>query len=1324
MCGIAGFYNTGRRADGVLAAMLESMKHRGPDAEGAWTDPSGRCILGHRRLSIIDTSDAGRQPMTSSNGRWVISFNGEIYNFRELSSVVSAAGMPPRGRTDTEVLANAVALWGPDAMSRLDGMFAFAAFDTLSGRLILARDAFGEKPLYYTELSGGGLAFASELQALENVPSFDGEVSVDAIAELLMFQYIGAPRTIYRHVHKLPPGHSLVVDPDRPPRLERHFRFAPGEKGFTDQPLHELVDELEALLVKSVQRRLISDVPLGAFLSGGVDSSTVCAIVRRKLDLPLQTFSIGFARFADSEHDAARTFARHLGTEHFDRILSPSVGDFLRKFGQLVDEPNADSSCLPTYVLSEFARQRVTVAVSGDGGDELFAGYGRYFTTIDESVAIQDSRWRPGPAYYSDRILVFTEPFVRELMGDIPQATAAHLGRLRSEVDQAGVPLICRLRRTDVENYMPGAVLPKVDRMSMRHSLEVRTPFLNVELARFAERLPPEMLYSKGKGKILLRELAYRYLPREMIDAPKKGFGLPMSRWAKRELLKAAGELLESDDSRLRSALGADAIARFVKRQRTGEGFAIYQVWALAALESWLRHHPAKVSDLSRYVAEARQRYRAPRLRTLRLAPDLFASYATEDCGEKGKLSEAERKELTGVLSRLFLHNIEHPHRWQIERTECLEQFELPSWGQSAAPRELEEIRSRLTGAWLLLPDVEAARNLDYFEFRKFSAFGVKTLVFLDPYRYDRPLVQISLRERSGWRKWHSALKLMPHAVGWVTLLRRLKSFARKRLLGPRDHIYVSSVMPRLPALNDVELVGRFMMFEGLRQLPPVPASHVDIAARGRGRYSVWSQRCVFSPTERNRLFTRPYWVVERSPTTDEYLEFVPVSSAKATLNIPRFCAALHSLVRSTDASRGPSGPLCPGDRVVLVTHALPPGGAERQWCYLAQALKSRGFRVSFIVFAELRGEAAHYLPLLRAADIEPIELGSSSLVETLRHLPSGAIANEILSVDSNPAGVTPALLASTIASIKPKAVFAQLDIGNLIGGVAALLADVPTTVFSFRNYNPTRFPYLNISWFHPVYQELCRSSRVLLTGNSRAGNRDYAQWLGVPEERIAWIPNAIDPGEFAPQAEDEEQRLRSEFGFERATPIILGVFRLSEEKRPFVFVELCARLIKAFPDARAVIVGVGHLAGPLGERIRSAGMTGKITLLGRRSDVLKIMQISSLLLLTSSHEGMPNVVMEAQAVGLPVVATNVGGVSDCCVHEQTALLAEVDDVERLFEHCSRLLNDRTFAREMGRRSAALMRDSYSKTAMAGRFLGLVNADLDDRRDRLARQFA
>jgi asparagine synthetase B (glutamine-hydrolysing) len=388
-----------------------------------------------------------------------------------------------------------------------------------------------------------------------------------------------------------------VSYPGQAAKIGQYFRFRPGASGFDDRPLDELADELEDILVRSLRRRLIADVPLGAFLSGGVDSSTVCALIRRKLGVPLKTYSIGFADAPESEHRTARQFATHLGTDHHEKIVAPQASEFLRGIGRVLDEPNADSSCLPTYLLSAFARESVTVALSGDGGDEMFGGYGRYFQTVDEGASNGNGSggWDPGKAYYSNRILVSTEEHLVELFGGVPAGAAAHLQLLREPLKDPATPLLCRLRRTDVENYLPGAVLPKVDRMSMQHSLEVRTPFLNVELARFAERLPAAALYADKKGKRILRELAYRYLPRELIDLPKQGFGLPMTRWGRDDLLAVAGELLESDDSRLRQGLGSSAIDRFMKRQRSSDGFATYQVWALAMLESWLRHHPAKL---------------------------------------------------------------------------------------------------------------------------------------------------------------------------------------------------------------------------------------------------------------------------------------------------------------------------------------------------------------------------------------------------------------------------------------------------------------------------------------------------------------------------------------------------------------------------------------------------------------------------------------------------------------------------------------------------------------------------------------------------------
>jgi asparagine synthase (glutamine-hydrolysing) len=598
MCGIAGVFDpraTIGHADDVVRvvrAMIADLAHRGPDDDGIWVDPTMSCALGHRRLKVIDLSDAGHQPMVSSDGRYVVVSNGEIYNYRELAPRLARDGFAVRGRTDTEVLLNAISAWGERALHAFDGMFAFAVFDTLTKELFLARDPFGEKPLYYLELPGGGLAFASELAALARLPTFDCEISIDAMAELLMFQYVGAPRTIYTTVRKLPPGHWLRAAKDRPLRVERYFTFEPDERDFAKRTMPDVADELEELLVRAIERRFAADVPVGAFLSGGVDSSTVCALATKKLGRRVTTFSMGFVHSPESEHDAARAYADHLGLAHVQRTLGPDATEILPRFGALLDEPNVDWSCLPVYLLSALARERVTVALSGDGGDEMFAGYAWYFRPLEHAARHGD--WRADDAY-SACLLMTGEDAIARLFGEVPHEVRARIARLRDEINQPSHSLVFRLRRNEAENYLPGAVLAKVDRMSMRHALEVRTPFLNVDLARFAASLPTRFLYASGRGKLVLREVASRYLPRELIDRPKMGFGLPGADWAGKEIRGIAKTLLADENSRLRSALGAETIDDFLERDPD-----THRQWALATLESWLRHHPATLPERSR----------------------------------------------------------------------------------------------------------------------------------------------------------------------------------------------------------------------------------------------------------------------------------------------------------------------------------------------------------------------------------------------------------------------------------------------------------------------------------------------------------------------------------------------------------------------------------------------------------------------------------------------------------------------------------------------------------------------------------------------------
>ncbi len=598
MCGIAGIIDkTGRRSPDELAAMAramaDAMPYRGPDDSGVWADPGGGCALAHRRLSIIDTSAAGHQPRLSAEGRHVITYNGEFYGYRELQAELAEAGVRFTSRTDTEVLLEGLAKRGPDLLATLDAMYAFGLWDREARRLILARDPFGEKPLYYLDRPDL-FAFASELQALATLPGFDAAVTREAVANYLCWQYVPAPGTIYRAARKLPPGSMLSLGPDLVPAVTPYFRFEVAGPARSPRPLDELAEELTAILTRTVERRLLSDVPLGAFLSGGVDSTLVAALVTKQLGRPLDTFSIGFEGHADSEHFQAREVAALLGTRHHEQVLAPDTLALGRRIGAVLDEPNGDTSCLPVWLLSGFTRERVTVALSGDGGDELFGGYNRYFDTLAED-ADRPSGWTPGRAYLSDRILVTPEAQLAELFGAVPEGLSQDLAAERRFLDNADRPLIHRLRELDARHYLPGAVLPKVDRMSMQHSLEVRAPLLGLEVAHFAARLAAEDCVQAGQGKRVLKRVAERWVPRDWLDRKKRGFGLPMDGWGKAVLLPEAVSLLTAPEARLPHWIARPALNAFLAAQE--RSFNPYRIWALFVLETWLRHHKAEPAE-------------------------------------------------------------------------------------------------------------------------------------------------------------------------------------------------------------------------------------------------------------------------------------------------------------------------------------------------------------------------------------------------------------------------------------------------------------------------------------------------------------------------------------------------------------------------------------------------------------------------------------------------------------------------------------------------------------------------------------------------------
>lgn len=623
MCGINGIVDLeGTLGPERLAALCTQMRdaqpHRGPDDAGIWLSPCGRVALGHRRLSIIDLSPEGRQPMGNEDGSVQVTFNGEIYGFKALRASLEAQGHRFRTRTDTEVLPHLFESMEEGTLesrlNALDGMFAFAVWNPAAGKLLLARDPFGKKPLYVME-GRGYVAFASELQCFRGLPGFRPEVDPAALAEYLLLQYVSAPRSIWTQVRKLEPGSYALLDVDRrrlhPSRPYWSFQATGPARRPAGRTEAEEVETLRTLLLAAVEKRLMSDVPLGGFLSGGVDSSLTMAMVTRELGRPVETFSIGFGGTEESEHLFARQTAELLGTTHRDEVLEPDAVALVQEISRELDEPNGDSSCLPTWLLCRFARRHVTVAISGDGGDELFGGYGRYRDTIMDMGGAGGSlgdrvraalrrlaaplRGRslatPADAYLSPRWLIWMPEDVARLVGGLPPAVAEELATWRRQLNDPRTPLLHRMRTLDANTYMPGAVLAKVDRMSMRHSLEVRSPLLDREVAAFAMGISEESCWRPpAETKRILKRLASRYLPDEWMQRRKMGFGLPANAWSRPQLLAMAKDLLLSQDGRTAGLVDRTALQETLARQEDPSCFSIYRLWPLLVLELWLRN--------------------------------------------------------------------------------------------------------------------------------------------------------------------------------------------------------------------------------------------------------------------------------------------------------------------------------------------------------------------------------------------------------------------------------------------------------------------------------------------------------------------------------------------------------------------------------------------------------------------------------------------------------------------------------------------------------------------------------------------------------------
>ncbi|MCW2820200.1 MAG: asparagine synthase, glutamine-hydrolyzing [Marmoricola sp.] len=655
MCGIIGFLGATSDTDAsVLMSMANAIRHRGPDDEGYWRDQQKGIALGHRRLSIVDLSPAGHQPMQAASGRYVIVFNGEIYNHLTLREEIDSAGTPVawRGHSDTETILAGLDAWGMQGMvKRAIGMFAFAVWDRQEHSLTLGRDRLGEKPLYYGWQGQGRNAvflFGSELSALRAHPAFAANIDRGALCLQLRHNYIPAPYSIYEGIAKLTPGSLLVVSMrEREPRIVSYWSGAGvAESGVAtslEASPEEAVDELDRLLRNAVSRQMMADVPLGAFLSGGIDSSTVVALMQAQSPRPVKTFTIGFHEKGYNEAENAKAVAKHLGTDHTELyVTAKEAMAVIPRLASIYDEPFSDSSQIPTLLVSQLARRQVTVALSGDGGDELFCGYNRYQLTarlwkklsvgplplrrlISRGLtSVSPESWNrveraihgllPESLHFAnvgDKLhkgaQVLDSHSIDALYlrlashWDAPEATVLNGHEPVTLLSGAGMPgvgfdSVQRMMAMDMLTYLPDDILAKVDRAAMSVSLETRVPLLDHRVVEYAWRLPQSMKLRNGQTKWALRQVLDRYVPRALIDRPKMGFGVPIGVWLRGPLRDWAEALLDESRLRREGFFHSGNVRRKWNEHLSGRRDWQYHLWDVLMFQSWLEHHNDVVS--------------------------------------------------------------------------------------------------------------------------------------------------------------------------------------------------------------------------------------------------------------------------------------------------------------------------------------------------------------------------------------------------------------------------------------------------------------------------------------------------------------------------------------------------------------------------------------------------------------------------------------------------------------------------------------------------------------------------------------------------------
>ena len=640
MCGITGLYSLEPYPDRqalhrTAKAMTDAIAHRGPDSHDLWQDPEAPLVLGHRRLAIIDLTEAGHQPMESKSGRYMMVYNGEIYNFRKIrEELIRSFDEKFRGTSDTEIILCALERWGLEPMlARLNGMFAIAIWDRKAKALHFARDRFGKKPLYIGWASST-LVFGSELKALMQHPDFSRDINRSALTSYMRFRYVPAPLSIFKNIWHIPPGYRLSLDlhllrggQDLKALFEPYWTHKTALQSARENPVSvetDIVTDFENILSDCVNDRMISDVPLGAFLSGGIDSSAVTALMQKNSEKKINTYTIGFHEDAYNEANHAKKIAAHLGTDHHELYLgSKDALAVIDKLPFMYDEPFADASAIPTYLVSHFARQSVTVALSGDGGDEMLGGYTRHISgpkgweIANELPArmrrhfskmilsISPQRWnslRPKQPEFGSNMHKFAQILIKDNEADVYLSLVSEWQKPKSLVvngKEEIIPLVDPQEQIDglsfaetmmywdTLSYLNGDILTKVDRASMAVSLEARAPLLDMRIYDYVWRLPENAKIRNGKGKWLLREVLNRHVPTALYERPKQGFGVPVADWLRKDLRDWAEDLLNEKHMRAQGYLDYKQIRELWAEHLKGRGNHAGKLWTVLMFQAW-----------------------------------------------------------------------------------------------------------------------------------------------------------------------------------------------------------------------------------------------------------------------------------------------------------------------------------------------------------------------------------------------------------------------------------------------------------------------------------------------------------------------------------------------------------------------------------------------------------------------------------------------------------------------------------------------------------------------------------------------------------------